>query len=330
MGVRQSVVTRLVRQPGYKRHPGSGLDFTSSHPAHLCWTSIFLTALSLFFSLSALADKPLTIYTVNYPLQYFAQRIAGNQAKVVFPAPPDLDPAFWQPEPPVIREYQKADMILLNGAGYAGWIQKVSLPGLRTVDTAAGFKDRLIAATGKVSHSRGAGGGHAHTGIAFTTWLDLSLAVRQARTIAEALKRRRPGSLDLFEKNMHLLERDLLELDSRMMQIVARNPDQPLVASHPVYQYLARAYGLNIKSVSWEPGQYPEPEQWTRLERLLERHPAGWMIWEAKPYPGSVRRLHDLGISSLVFNPVPNRPDEGDFMEVMGRNLDYLEQAYKP
>jgi ABC-type Zn uptake system ZnuABC Zn-binding protein ZnuA len=156
------------------------------------------------------------------------------------------------------------------------------------------------------------------------------LAVRQARTIAEALKRRRPGSLDLFEKNMHLLERDLLELDSRMMQIVARNPDQPLVASHPVYQYLARAYGLNIKSVSWEPGQYPEPEQRTRLERLLERHPAGWMIWEAKPYPGSVRRLHDLGISSLVFNPVPNRPDEGDFMEVMGRNLDYLEQAYKP
>ena len=219
---------------------------------------------------------------------------------------------------------------MLNGAGYARWIQKVSLPGLRTVDTSAGFKDRLIAAAGNVSHSHGPGGEHAHTGTAFTTWLDLSQAVRQARTIAEALKRRRPGSTDLFEKNMHLLERDLLELDSRMLQIVARNPDQPLVASHPVYQYLARAYGLNIKSVTWEPGEYPEPEQWTWLERLLERHPAGWMIWEAKPNPRSVKRLHELGVSSLIFNPVSNRPDEGDFMQVMGRNLDYLEQAYRP
>lgn len=289
-----------------------------------------LTLVSLLISHSAIADDPLKIYTVNYPLQYFTQRIAGNMAEVVFPAPTDVDPAFWQPSPPVIREYQKADLILLNGAGYAKWIQKVSLPNLRTVDTSAGFKDRLIASRGTVSHSHGPGGEHAHAGTAFTTWLDLSQAVRQARTIAEALKRRMPESADLFEKNMHSLERDLLELDDRILQMVARNPDQPLVASHPVYQYLARAYGLNIESVVWEGSEYPEPEQWARLARLLKRHPAGWMVWESKPDPRSVKRLHDLGVSSLIFDPASNRPGEGDFMAAMERNLDYLEQAYKP
>ncbi|MDJ0776875.1 MAG: hypothetical protein QNJ85_03360 [Gammaproteobacteria bacterium] len=38
----------------------------------------------------------MTIYTVNYPLQYFSERIAGDHAEVLFPAPGDIDPAFWK------------------------------------------------------------------------------------------------------------------------------------------------------------------------------------------------------------------------------------------
>ena len=64
----------------------------------------------------AQADQVLSVYTVNYPLAYFAERIAGDQARVVFPAPSDVDPAFWQPDRETIRTYQQADLILLNGA----------------------------------------------------------------------------------------------------------------------------------------------------------------------------------------------------------------------
>ncbi len=37
------------------------------------------------------------IYTVNYPLAWMAQQLAGDDAAVVFPAPAGVDPAFWQP-----------------------------------------------------------------------------------------------------------------------------------------------------------------------------------------------------------------------------------------
>ena len=40
---------------------------------------------------------PLSVYVVNYPLQYFAERIGGGHVDVRFPAPPDQDPAFWNP-----------------------------------------------------------------------------------------------------------------------------------------------------------------------------------------------------------------------------------------
>ena len=57
------------------------------------------------------SDTIPTVYTVNYPLAYFARRIRQEQVKVVFPAPPDVDPAFWNPDPETIVAYQEADLI---------------------------------------------------------------------------------------------------------------------------------------------------------------------------------------------------------------------------
>ena len=82
------------------------------------FTGIVAISLLLTGSL-AMAEEKLSIYTVNYPLQYFAQRIAGEQAEVTLPLPPAIDPAFWQPDVASIAGFQQADIILLNGAGYA-------------------------------------------------------------------------------------------------------------------------------------------------------------------------------------------------------------------
>ena len=143
---------------------------------------------------SVAQDTPagLTVYVVNYPLQYFAERIAGKHATVVLPVPEDEDPAFWMPDPATITAYQQADLILLNGASYAKWVNKVSLPRSRMVNTSAGFSDRYIRLADAVTHSHGPEGAHAHHGTAFTTWLDFELAAQQAKTIAEALGRQRP------------------------------------------------------------------------------------------------------------------------------------------
>ena len=46
------------------------------------------------------------VYVVNYPLQYFTERIAGDEVDVHFPAPAGEDPAFWQPGAEVIGAYQ--------------------------------------------------------------------------------------------------------------------------------------------------------------------------------------------------------------------------------
>ena len=43
-------------------------------------------------------DGKLSVYVVNYPLQYFAERIGGDRVQVTLPAPADVDPAYWSPD----------------------------------------------------------------------------------------------------------------------------------------------------------------------------------------------------------------------------------------
>ena len=278
---------------------------------------------------SSVAAEKLTVYVVNYPLQYFAERIGGEHVNVFFPAQANIDPAFWMPDTKTISDYQQADLILLNGAGYARWVNKVTLPRLRMVNTSAEFKDRYLEAAGILTHSHGSEGEHAHEALAFTTWIDFNLATRQAKAIAGALSRKRPDLRDIFQKNYAALEQDLMMLDNTIKQIVSENRTSPLVVSHPVYDYYARRYGLNIKSVHWEPDEIPTNEHMMELNRILKEHPAKWMIWEGEPKKESAEQLKTIGVNSLVFNPCGNTPDQGDFLSVMQQNVKNLKPAFQ-
>jgi len=250
---------------------------------------LIINIISVFLAIhSSIAAEQLTACVVNYPLQYFAERIGGEHINVVFPAPADVDPAYWMPDTPTITAYQQADLILLNGAHYAKWINKVTLPRFRMVNTSAGFKDPYIESPEILTHSHGSGGQHAHESLAFTTWMDFSLAAKQAKAIAEALSRKRPDLSDTFQKNYAALENDLMALDRAVKEIVSKDRVRPLMVSHPVYDYFARRYELIIKSVHWEPDEIPTNEHMMELNRILKEHPAKWMIWEGKPKKESV------------------------------------------
>ena len=217
----------------------------------------------------------LSVYTVNYPLQYFAERIGGEHVDASFPAPPDGDPAYWNPDPDAVAAYQQADVILLNGASYAKWVATVTLPTSKLVDTSEGFRERYIIIEGAVVHSHGPEGEHSHGETAVT------------------------GGADVL-----------------------------VVGSHPVYQYLARRYGLAIPSVHFEPDTYPEADGWQDLENLLEDYAATWMLWEGEPIAQTADRLREMDLESVVFNPCANRPESGDYLSVMEANAAGIESIF--
>lgn len=264
--------------------------------------------------------EPLSVFVVNYPLGYFAERIGGDLVRVSFPAPADEDPAYWAPGPEVVVEYQRADLILLNGVGYAKWLERATLPAGKLVNTSAGFEDRWIPLEEGPVHTHGLQGEHSHKGYAFTTWLDPQLAIEQARAIGEALVGKLPGYEAQIQTSLDALIVDLQQLDSVLESETRSFGDQPLLFSHPVYQYFVARYGLNARAVHWEPREEPSGEQLQELRSILADHPARWMIWEAEPLAATVQHLQELGIESVVYEPGANRPGGGDLLTVMQAN----------
>lgn len=267
------------------------------------------------------ASGPVVVYAVNYPLAYFAGRIGGDDVDVRLPVPADEDPAFWNPTAEEISAFQAADIILLNGAGYAGWIEKASLPRSKLVNTSVRAADRYIEADETLVHAHGPEGEHEHGAMAFTTWLDPTLAIEQARSIRDALAAFRPEAEGRFDAAYLELETELEELDRELMAAAAALDGTPLLGSHPVYQYLAERYGLDLWSVHFEPDELPSESGWEELRELQQQRAAPLMLWEAEAMAQTQDRLQrEFGITSIVFSPCANAPKVDDYMDVMHEN----------
>ncbi len=291
-------------------------------PIHQNSTSpiLHLSALAILALASTALAKP-TVQTSNYPLAYFAQRIGGDQIDVQFLAPEDGDPAFWEPSDSEIAKLQASAKIFLNGATYEKWLAHVTLPDSLLVDTSEGFAKQFIEIKETTTHSHGKEGAHSHTGTAFTTWIDFSQARQQAEAILPSLVRLLPGAQAALEANAKALFADLDQLDGDLATTAKAIGPQPLIASHPVYHYLARRYALQIESVLWEPEVIPDAPALKSLQDLLAKHPAKWMIWEGAPAKESVDKLEALGLKNVVFDPCGNRPEKGDWLSVMLENV---------
>lgn len=267
------------------------------------------------------------VFAVNYPLAYFAQRIGGEDVEMINPIPEDIDPAYWQPKSSM-NEIQSVDLILANGAGYAKWMEKVSLSSSKIVNTSAGFKDKFIEIKDGPTHSHGGDGAHSHTEIAFTTWLDFKLAIVQASAVKDALVRLIPDKAAALNQNFNGLKDELGMLDARIETLAIGVADKAIIGSHPVYQYLSQGYGLNIKSFHWEPDVMPTTVEWRDFELLAEKQKVNKMLWENNPNAEITDRLNEIGMTIIVFNPCGNKPEIGDFMSVMTENLRQLETAF--
>lgn len=268
--------------------------------------------------------RQLSIYTVNYPLAYFAERLASEGTRVELPTPRGVDPAFWNPSPDDIGRYQSADLVLLNGAGYARWTRYATLPSSRTVVTASGCRKSFLPSEEPLQHRHGPEGEHAHGNTASTTWLDMRLATCQAASVREALLALRPEDTEAIKARFAGLERDLSALDDRLRKAGSALGGAALLASHPVYQYLSDAYGMRIESLHFEPNQALSADDLRALDARRTEHAATLMLWEAAPLPATERQLREMGVTVVVFDPVAQRPAHGNFLDAMSANVGRL------
>jgi zinc transport system substrate-binding protein len=275
---------------------------------------------------AALAQDRPHVVAVNQALHDFAERLLGDAAEVVFPVPEGVDPSFWRPSIADISMIQSADLILLNGAGFATWIDRVSLPRARVANTSSAVEDQFIV-TESITHSHGDGGEHSHEGVASYTWLDPMLAIAQSEAIASAVIARDLATKDDVEARLSELRSDLTELDAMAKDALSGLEGAAMIATHPRYQYFARRYSLSIASLEWEAGAMPSEDDLADLERLSTELDARILIWEAQPPREAIERTEALGLQSVVFETWASQTAEGSFFEAYGNAVSEISEA---
>ena len=280
------------------------------------------------------SDGPPTVYTTFYPTTYLAERLAGDDAKVVCPLPDDEDPIFWKPPEEVILAYQQADLIVVNGAEFEKWVPLASLPESKVVSTAEPFREGWLTYEQAVEHTHGPSGKHAHEGIDGHTWVDPVLAKAQSDQILAGLFRVLPDgeARQRVQARLDALHADLDALDARFREVTKDYDGHAIYASHPAYNYIAKRYDWKVVSLDLDPEEMPSAEVFAEIKAQLAATPARHILWEGNPLPEIAARFRDeLGLESIWFSPCEGPPEGGvDYLARMNRNVDELAPALAP
>jgi zinc transport system substrate-binding protein len=293
-------------------------------------TLIFLSACEQAPTVQPVAlepAEPLSIYTVNYPLAWVAERIGGSQVRVTLPVPPGIDPAKWRPEPEAIVAYQQADLILLNGAGYAPWVMLSALPADRLIDTSAGLTDRFIRAEAGMRHRHGPAGEHSHAAVVAGFWLDPELLAAQGVVVRDALSAARPEHEMQFQQNYAALLLDLRNLNAPLGEAFKLPAASYAVFARPGYQYLDQKFSLGWSVMQWEPDKLLHNHDLRQLSNAASDASLRLVIWAAEPLAENREALAEQGFVSVVFDRAGNRPASGDYLDVMQANIRHLQEA---
>ncbi len=265
------------------------------------------------------------VYTTFHPTTWMAERIAGGLVDVVCPVPEGEDPIFWQPDRETLQAYQRAALIVVNGAEFEKWVDGASLPTSRVVDTASGFEDRWIEYEDATVHSHGPAGEHTHAGIDGHTWLDPLLAKEQAAAIRDGMVKAFPEHADAFASGFAGLAEQLDALHEALEALSPRVDGAKLLASHPAYNYLARRYGWEIRNFDLDPEAQLAPSDVDELREAAEEGEIVVLLWESEPVVAG--RQVPKGLRSVVFSPGEMVETGEDFLGVMERNVASLSEA---
>jgi zinc transport system substrate-binding protein len=270
----------------------------------------------------------------SYPVAYLAQRLGADDIRVSCPIPDDGDPAAWRPDREQLAEFQRAGLIVINGAGFEAWVQTASLPDSRMVNASQPFESDFQTYE-DVSHSHGPAGNHSHSGVDGHTWMDPILAKSMAGAIRDAMKARWPEHASDIEQRFEDLAIDLDALNARLVGVSETLGERCIITNHPAYNYLVARHGWRLSNLDLDPEDELTMDNLRAIEDSIEGEVGPILLWEAPPLPSVKSALNmDYGITSVVYTPAEvhtstHEKRGEDWLKLQNDNVDRLERAAK-
>ena len=158
--------------------------------------------------------------------------VGGERVDVTTFVAPDTDAHTYQPKPTDIRALATAKVLVSNGLGFEGWIDRLA--------DAAGFKGtRIMASTGVAT-----------TGTDPHCWQDVACTRIYVANIAAGLSTADPANAAFYRDRAQTYDGRLAVLDGWIRGQIATVPEdrRKAITGHNSFRYFARAYGVTFES----------------------------------------------------------------------------------
>jgi len=284
---------------------------------------LLATSLTACGNDDAAADGKLQIAAGFYPLQYAAQRVAGDLADVESLTQPGQEPHDTSLTVRETAEVADADLVVYELGLQPSVDEAVtSTASGATLDAAAVVHLEPFEA-GDDMEQEGDLDPH--------FWHDPARMADLGDAIADELAGLDPGHADTFHANADALRADLEALDEEYAGGLRGCARDTIVVSHDAFGYLAK-YGLTMAPIAGlSPDAEPTPADLARLHLLIERDGITTVFSERLASPKLSETLaSDLGITTAVLDPIEGLTDETadqDYLSLMRSNLGALGKA---
>ena len=190
--------------------------------------TLFLTAL-LIGTAPALADPRLKAVATFSILADFVREVGGDQVDLVTLVGPDADAHTYQPKPADARILAGAQVLVSNGLGFEGWIDRLA--------EAAGFKGRRIVASAGATPDA-----DPHC------WQDVGCARRYVANIADGLAAADGANAAGYRTRAARYDQRLAALDDWIRSEIATVPPErrQAISGHASFRYFSRAYAVRF------------------------------------------------------------------------------------
>lgn len=255
-----------------------------------------------FFFTSQAAHAQATVHVVAAESSYrsMVKSIGGEHVDVVsLLDSPDVNPHQFKGNPKIGRQLQNADLVVVNGLGFDGWIEPL-LAGTsnhkRQVVRASEAGSALLMAD-KNEH------------LFYSPRIMLATASRVTRALVQI----DPAHKSDFEAGLQKFQDQLLPIYAQVQALIAAHPNLTVTATVPVYAYMIQLLGWHdlyhdIQFASMENSE-PSAQQVKQFMQGLKQHKVSLLIYNEQVHnrltENEVSTAKEAGVPTVGVSAIP-------------------------
>lgn len=247
-----------------------------------------------------------------------ARQIGGDRVSVVsILNNPDQDPHLFETTPGIVRQIAAAQIVILNGANYDSWMDKLLAAGPR--------RDRIVVNVANVAGYKVGDNPH--------LWYDPATMPAVAVAIADALVKADNTHAAEYSERLKTTVAALDQVTQRVAQLKAKHGGTPVTATEPVFGLMARALGLTMRNERFQLAMMNDTEPSARdvagFESDLKERKVRLLIYNSQVSEKLTERLRDIARRAKVpvLGVTETMPAKVNFQEWLLGELNNLDKA---